>query len=205
MDKYRESNSNIENTAGSANKSISGKSNLKGSQTEKNLYKTFAGECRATVKYMLYAERAREEGYRWLGEVFDETALNELAHAREVLKTFLGLVGTTLDNLRDAVSGETNEYEDIYKDFEETAKKEGFNNIASFYKELREVEENHAKNFDDLVNKLQEGNIFKGPEGSKWYCKNCGYIYEGAEAPAVCPLCKYPRGYFKRYCEIKKS
>ncbi|MCQ2969430.1 MAG: rubrerythrin family protein [Clostridium sp.] len=198
MNIYRESNNINENNVDNSTNNNS----LKGSETEKNLYKTFAGECRAVVKYMLYAEKAKEEGYMWLGEVFDDTSLNELAHARVVLKTFLGLIGSTLDNLKDVFAGETNEYENLYKEFEETAQREGFMKIAKFYKELREVEENHSKNFKELSDKLDDGTIFEGPMESKWYCMNCGYIYEGPEAPAVCPLCGYPRAYFKRYCEI---
>lgn len=198
MNIYRESN----NASGNDVDNVMNKKLLKGSETERNLYKTFAGESRAVVKYMLYAEKARAEGYMWLGEEFDDTSLNELAHARVVLKTLLGSIGTTLDNLKDAVAGETNEYENLYKEFEETAEREGFTPIAEFYKELREVEENHARAFKDLADKIEDGTIFEGPVESKWYCMNCGYIYEGPEAPAVCPLCGYPRGYFRQYCEI---
>lgn len=193
-------NGNSENTSNSKTITINNK-NLKGSETEKNLYKTFAGESRARVKYELFAEKAKQEGYQWLGELFSDVGANELAHARAAYKMFLSLIGDTLSNLRDAVSGETDEYTNVYKEFEETASKEGFTDIANFFKELREVEEEHSKNFKELADKLASGNIFKGDKNSKWYCMNCGYIYEGDEAPAVCPLCKYPKGYFKKYCE----
>ena len=198
MNRYRESNI----TSGNNVENVVSNKTLKGSETEKNLYKTFAGESRAVVKYMLYAEQAKSESYMWLGEVFDNTALNELAHARVVAKTFLRIVGTSLDNLKDSLAGETNEYENLYKEFQETAEREGFTQIAKFYKELREVEESHARTFKDFIDKLEDGTMFEGPVESKWYCMNCGYIYEGAEAPAVCPLCGYTRGYFKQYCEI---
>lgn len=177
--------------------------NLKGSKTEKNLLRTFAGESRARTKYNLYAEKARQEGYQWVGQVFDETALNEYAHARRSYAQLLNRVGTTKENLLDAASGETSEVKDIYKRFEEEAKIEGFEEIAKFYKELREVEESHAEEYKKLYDKIQNGTMFKGEKDSKWICMNCGYIHEGGEAPLVCPLCKYPRAYFKPLCEIR--
>ena len=176
---------------------------LKGSKTEKNLYRTFAGESRANTKYTLYAEKARKDGYQWVGSIFNETALNELAHARRVYGQFLGLVKSTSDNLLDAMAGETEEYKSIYKRFEEDAIQEGFDDIAEFYKELQEVEEAHEERFKKLYDKIQDGTMFKGPAESKWCCMNCGYIHEGTEAPLICPLCKYPRAYFKPCCEIK--
>lgn len=175
--------------------------NLKGSQTEKNLYKTFAGECRARVKYNLFAEEAREEGNRWIGSVFDETAINEYAHAREVYKRFLDNVGSIYENLMSSAMGETDEYKYIYKEFEETAKKEGFNEIAEFYKELREVEEAHKERFTKLYEKYKSGTLYSSENELKWICLNCGYIYEGKEVPKECPLCKYEQGYFKPLCE----
>lgn len=174
---------------------------LKGSETEKNLFRTFAGESRACVKYTLFAERAKLEGYQWLAEEFHNTSLNELAHARAAYSMFLGLVGTTVNNLKDAIAGETEEFTNIYKGFMETAEKEGYPEVATFYKELMEVEEEHSKNFKWLFDKLKAETIFKGNKDTKWYCMNCGYIYEGSEAPEVCPLCKFPRGYFKEYCD----
>lgn len=175
---------------------------LKGTRTEKNLLRTFAGESRARNKYNLYAEQARKDGYQWVGQVFDETALNEYAHARRSYAQLLNRVGTTKENLLDAICGETSEFRDIYKRFEADAKDEGFTEIANFYKELREVEESHAEKYKALYDKLEDGTMFKGPKESKWVCMNCGYIHEGMEAPLVCPLCKYPRAYFKPLCEI---
>lgn len=175
---------------------------FKGSKTEQNLYKTFAGESRARTKYNLFAEKARLDGYQWVGEIFDETAGNELAHAREVYGSFLKNIGCTKDNLLDCIIGETDEYKNVYKKFEEEARSEGFNDIADFYKELAETEENHAKRFKALYDKIEDGTMFRGPKGSLWVCMNCGYIHEGEEAPLVCPLCKYPRAYFKPYCKI---
>lgn len=177
--------------------------NLKGSETEKNLYKTFAGESRANTKYSLYAEKARCDGYRWVGEIFDETAGNEKAHAREVFNRYLKKMSTTEANLREAVMSEVEETRRIYKEFEEVARREGFNEIANFYKELREVEEAHGKRFLTLAEKIEDDKMFKSIDVSLWQCMNCGYIHEGEEAPMICPLCKYPRSYFKPYCKVK--
>ena len=177
--------------------------NLKGSKTEKNLYKTFSGESRARGKYNLYAEKAREEGYRWVGEIFDETAENEYAHSREAFKRYLGKIDNTEDNLMDAAYFENEESESIYKNFEEVARDEGFEDIAEFYKELREVEENHKKRFLALCEKIRTDTMFKSDRITYWQCMNCGYIHEGMEAPVICPLCKYEREYFKPYCKVK--
>lgn len=172
---------------------------IKGTNTELNLYKTFAGESRARNKYNFYAEKAREEGYRWVGEIFDETANNEKAHGRESYKRYLEQVGSTLDNLEDAIMGEVAESKKIYKEFEETARSEGFEEIADFYKDLQEVEESHGNRFKMLAKMISEDTMFKHSDNDMWKCMNCGYIYEGTEAPKKCPLCKYPRSYFKPY------
>ncbi|AWZ47807.1 rubrerythrin family protein [Hathewaya limosa] len=177
---------------------------LKGTKTEKNLYKTFTGESRARNKYTFYEEKARCEGNQYVAEIFAETADNEKAHAREVFCRYLGLLGDSKSNLRDAIMGEMMENKEIYRQFEEEAKKEGFPEIADFFKELREVEENHAKRYATILKRLDNGTLYKRDKIVKWQCMNCGYIYEGKEAPEKCPLCKYPRGYFKIYCEDYK-
>lgn len=179
--------------------------NLKGSKTEKNLYKTLLGESKARTLYTLFGEKARKDGYQWVGEVFDQTAGNELAHARKVYTNFLNLLGDTKENLKEAINGETNEYEALYKNFEDTARNEGFTNIADFYKELREVEEIHSNKFKELYTRIDTDTMFKGNSNSLWMCMNCGYIYEGSEVPLICPLCSYPRAYFKPYCDTKEA
>lgn len=176
---------------------------LKGSKTEKNLYRTFLGESRARNKYTLYAEKAKKEGYQWIASIFDVTSGNELAHARKVYNDYLNLICNTKENLVDSIYSETSEFKDAYLKFEEEARQEGFKEIADFFKELREVEEEHAKRFKELYDKLDKETIFKGTKDSKWVCMNCGYIYEGAEAPQKCPLCGYPKSYFKPYCKIE--
>lgn len=170
---------------------------LKGSQTEKNLYKTFAGECRARTKYNLFAEEAREEEQHWIADIFDETAKNEYAHAREVFRRFLGNVGDVAENLMVAAMGESDEFKEIYKEFEETARSEGYEEIADFYKELREVEEYHNERYMDFYDKIQSKSLYSSKEPVKWVCTNCGYIHEGKEAPISCPLCRFPQGYFR--------
>lgn len=174
---------------------------LKGSETEKNLLRTFAGESRASNKYMLFAEKAKEDGYQYVAQVFEETAYNERAHSRVVYRDFLKQVRSTADNLMSAIKGETEEVTKIYKEYEDVARSEGFNQIADFYKELREVEESHEKRFKELYDRIMNDMMFKSNKVESWQCMNCGYIHEGLEAPTVCPLCKYPRSYFKIQCK----
>lgn len=178
--------------------------NIKGSKTERNLLMTFAGESRARNKYDLYAEKAIGEGQHWIANVFMETAKNEFAHGREVFNKYLGKMETTEKNLMKAAMGEAEEADKIYKEFEEIARCEGYLEIADFFKELREVEENHEKRFMELYERLKNGTLYKRDKEEKWECLNCGYIHLGKEAPMVCPLCKYPRGYFKIHCENYK-
>ncbi|MDV4151949.1 rubrerythrin family protein [Clostridium sp. AL.422] len=178
---------------------------FKGSKTEQNLYRTFAQESRARTKYNLYAEKARIDGYQWVAEVFDETAHNELAHAREILSSFLYLIGCTKNNLLDGVLSETEEAANIYKKYEEEARTEGFNDIADFYKELIIAESAHGNRFKELYDMIENGTMFRGPENSLWICMNCGYISEGPEPPIICPLCKYPRAYYKPYNNLTMS
>lgn len=178
--------------------------NLKGSKTERNLYKTFAGESRARNKYTFYAEEAREEGFMYVADVFEETAGNEKAHAREVFKRYLDKICNTKNNLIEAALGESEENKVIYKEFEKTAREEGLDDIADFYKELQEVEGHHKERFLDLAKRIKEGKMFKSDRETEWICLNCGYIHEGKEAPMRCPLCKYPRSYFKKLCKDYK-
>lgn len=173
---------------------------LKGSQTEKNLKKTFSGESKANTKYRLFAEQAKKEGFAYIADVFNETASNELAHARTVYKNFLDKVKSTEENLMNAFMGETAEATKIYKEYEETARTEGFTDIANFYKRLSEVEAEHDKKFRELYSRLLDSTLYKGTGKSLWQCTNCGYIYEGPQAPIRCPLCHYPQGWFKPYC-----
>lgn len=176
----------------------------KGSKTEKNLLKTFAGESKARNKYTFYAEKARLEGYEYIASVFYATAENEKAHAREAFGRYLKKVQNTSANLEDAAEGEAAESGKLYKQFEEDARDEGFNDIADFYKELAEVEDHHMNRFMMIKENLDKGDAFKRDNEVMWQCMNCGYIHFGTEAPEICPLCKFPRAYFKIYCEDYK-
>lgn len=171
--------------------------NLKGSKTEKNLLKTFAGESRARNKYNLYSEKAKSEGYMWIAEVFDCTANNEYAHAREAYKRYLDRICSTKNNLIESAISEAEESKVVYKNFENMAREEGFDEIADFFKDLQEVEESHKERFLNLAKKLKDNMIFKSDKKTLWKCLNCGYIYEGCEAPEKCPLCKYPKSFFR--------
>ncbi|MBU3127011.1 rubrerythrin family protein [Clostridium tagluense] len=177
---------------------------LNDSKTEKNLLKTFAGESRARNKYTFYAEKAEKEGYEYVASIFEATANNEKAHAREVFNRFLKMNKSTAENLMDAAKGESFESNKLYKQFEKEAREEGFMEIADFYKELQEVEESHEMRYMKIYENLVSGMMFKRNNEVKWQCMNCGYIHIGKEAPLFCPLCKFPRAYFKIYCEDYK-
>jgi len=179
--------------------------NIKGSKTEQNLLKTFAGESRARNKYTFYAEKAKEEGFEFIAAIFYETAENEKAHARRVFNDFLKDNKTTAENLLNAAMGEAYESEKMYKEFEKTARQEGFEEIANFYKELAETEEYHKERFKAILENLKDGKIFKRNIKVKWHCRNCGYIHEDYEAPERCPLCNFPKSYFEIYCENFKE
>ncbi|MHC1684244.1 MAG: rubrerythrin family protein [Clostridiaceae bacterium] len=178
---------------------------LKGSNTEKNLLRTFAGESRARNIYTFFAEKAREQGLQYVASIFEVTAQNEMAHAREVYRRYLRLVDDTSENLEKAAMGEAAESSRIYKRLEEEARAEGFKEIADFYKELAEVEQHHMERYMALKERLDNGEMFKGSKESVWQCMNCGYIHIGSEAPKLCPLCKYPQPYCKVYCKDYKE
>ncbi|SHJ92553.1 Rubrerythrin [Hathewaya proteolytica DSM 3090] len=170
--------------------------NLKGTETEKNLYRTFSGESRARNKYTFYAEKAEREGNHWIAEVFRRTADDEKAHARRVFNDFLKLNTDLKLDLMDAIGGEVDEDNNVYKKFQEQAEQEGFSCIANFFRELRDIEEYHAKCFKSLLDRLEKG-MYIDSQVQRWQCINCGYIHEGISAPEKCPACGYPQGYYK--------
>jgi len=174
--------------------------NLKGSRTEENLWKAFAGESQARNKYTYFAGVAKKEGYQQIAAIFEETADNEKEHAKLALK-YLNGIGNTEENLVEAAKGENYEWTTMYKEFEQVAREEGFDEIADFFKEVGEVEEAHERRFKKLLENLRSGEVFKKKETVKWKCRNCGYIHEGAEAPEVCPACKHPQAFFELFCE----
>lgn len=173
---------------------------LKGSQTEKELWNAFAGESQARTKYSLWSEIARREGYEQIGAIFQETADNELQHAKMLFR-FLGGLSTTEENLKRASEGEHYEWTDMYKNAYEVAHKEGFTQIATFLKEVAEVEEEHEKRYNKLIQNIQQGLVFDRPEQKQWHCRNCGYVHIGQTAPEVCPACLHPQSFFEIYAQ----
>ncbi len=182
---------------------------VKGTQTEKNLLKAFAGESQARNRYTFFASVARKEGYEQIANIFTETAGNEKEHA-EIFFKYLeggdveitasypaGIIGKTIANLEAAANGEKMEWSDIYADFEKVARKEGFKEIATSLKEIAEVEEFHEKRYRKLAKNVASGEVFKKKNSVKWHCTNCGYIHEGPEAPKECPACKHAQAYYE--------
>lgn len=171
---------------------------LKGSKTEANLLTAFSGECQARTKYTYYASQAKKEGYNQIADIFMETAENEKEHAKLWFKALHGgCVPQTLENLKDAAAGENYEHTQMYKEFEEVARKEGFNEIADQFKLVGDVEAVHEQRYLDLYENVKNGKVFKKDTVVVWKCLNCGYLHVGEEAPVVCPTCKHPQSYFE--------
>lgn len=186
---------------------------IKGTQTEKNLLTAFAGESQARNRYTFFASVAKKEGYEQIANVFTETAGNEKEHA-EVFFKYLeggdvmisaeypaGVISDTKANLEAAADGEKMEWSEIYADFEKVARDEGFEDIATSFKEIAEVEEFHEGRYRKLADNISKGEVFKKKKVVKWHCTNCGYIHEGTEAPEVCPACKHARAYYELLAE----
>ncbi len=173
---------------------------IKGSRTEKNLMEAFAGESQATNKYTYYASQARKDGYQQIAAIFLETAANEKEHAKLWARA-LGWIGSTEENLKDAADGENYEWTTMYKDFAKVAKEEGFDEIATLFEEVGEVEEEHEKRYRRLLARVSNKTAFTRPEPIRWHCRNCGYIHEGKEAPEVCPACAHPQAFYEPHCE----
>ncbi|NLL81777.1 MAG: rubrerythrin family protein [Tissierellia bacterium] len=190
--------------------------NLKGTRTEVNLMKSFAGECQASTRYNYYAKEARKEGFVQIANIFAETADNEIQHAKRFFKFLnedvkgekvqitsdfpVGL-GDTAFNLKAAAEGEYEEHSDLYPSFADIAEEEGFKEIAYVWREIAEVEERHEARFLKLLENVQNGKVFKKDEEVEWKCNNCGYIHKGESAPEVCPACAHPQGHFEVFKE----
>lgn len=169
---------------------------LKGSKTEANLWAAFAGESQARNKYTYFASQAKKEGYEQISAIFEETANNEKEHAKIIFR-FLNGIGNTADNLKAAASGENYEWTQMYPEFEKIAREEGFDEIADFFHEVAKAENHHNERYNALLKNVEEGHVFVKDGPNRWKCRNCGYIYEGPEAPKVCPLCKHPQAFFE--------
>ena len=175
---------------------------LKDSKTYENLMTAFAGESQARNKYTYYASKAKKEGYEQIAEIFEETANNEKEHAKMWFKELHdGEVPSTLENLNDAANGENYEWTEMYKEFAETAKSEGFTEIANLFEKVGEIEKHHEERYMKLVNNIENNLVFERGEEKVWICRNCGHIYVGKKALKVCPVCKHPESYM----ELKKE
>lgn len=182
---------------------------IKGTKTEQNLLKSFAGESQARNRYTFFASKAKKEGYEQIAAVFEETANQEKEHAKRFFK-FLeggdleitacfpaGVIGDTSANLAAAAAGENEETEIAYPQFAEVAEREGFSEIAAVFRKIASVEARHRDRYLALKKNLDEGKIFKKDEPVRWACRNCGYIHVGKEAPCQCPACAHPQSYFE--------
>lgn len=186
---------------------------LKGSQTEKNLLAAFAGESQARNRYTYFASVAKKAGYEQIAAIFLETADNEKEHAKRFFR-FLeggdaeitavypaGIIGDTEANLKAAADGEQLEWTKLYKDFEDTAHKEGFTEAADQFKQIAMVEVEHEKRYRKLLKNIKENSVFKREKVIKWKCRNCGRVHEDKEAPETCPACAHPRAYYELMAE----
>jgi rubrerythrin len=186
---------------------------IKGTKTEQNLLKAFAGESQATRRYEMYAKIAKEEGYEQIAGYFQETANQERMHAKmfysfleggmvEITASYpAGILDTTAVNLKKAAAGENEEWEILYPEFARIAEEEGFKRVATTFKLIAEAEKNHEERYLKLLKRVEEGSVFERPEKTKWYCRKCGYIYEGEKALKNCPTCRHPQAYFEEFVE----
>ena len=182
---------------------------IKGTQTEKNLLISFAGESQARNRYTYFAGVAKKEGLVQIAHIFEETADQEKEHAKrffkfleggelEITETFpAGKIGTTLENLRAAAAGEEHEWTEMYPAFAQTAREEGFNAIAAAFDAISIAEKQHGKRYRELADNLEAGRVFRRNGKVVWRCRNCGYLHEGEEAPKTCPACIHPQAYFE--------
>jgi rubrerythrin len=186
---------------------------IKGSQTEKNLLAAFAGESQARNRYSYFASAAKKAGFEQIAALFLETADNEKEHAKVFFKYLeggevaitaafpAGVIGNTAANLGAAADGEKFEWSTLYADFERVAREEGFPEIASSFLEIADVEQVHEARYRKLLANIVNGEVFRKKSSVKWHCRNCGYVHEGAEAPAECPACSHPKAYYEVMAE----
>jgi rubrerythrin len=166
------------------------------SKTEENLKAAFAGESQARNKYTYFAKVARNEGYLYIAKVFEETADNESQHAKDEFK-LLGGIGSTVDNLKEAIAGEDYETVTMYPQFAEEAMEEGNKEAAALFRMIARVEAHHRDRYKRLLEMVENGTVYKRDTPITWKCSKCGYVHEGTEPPAKCPACKHPREYYE--------
>jgi rubrerythrin len=183
---------------------------VKGTKTQVNLMKAFAGESQARNRYAYYASVARKEGFRQVEFIFEETAEQEKEHAQRLFRLMEGPAEIeiaasfpagperdTLNNLKDAAAGENHEHTSMYPEFAKTAEEEGFPEIASIMKAIAVAEKFHEERYLGLAKNIAEGKVFKKDTKIRWRCRNCGYVLESDQAPQKCPACDHPRDYFE--------
>lgn len=182
---------------------------IRGTRTEQNLLKSFAGESQARSRYTYFASVAKKEGYEQIAAIFMETAEQEKEHAKRFFK-FLeggmveitasypaGMIGTTAENLEEAANGENEEWSDLYPEFAKIAEEEGFPQIAVAFKMIAKVEAEHEARYRTLLQRVKEEKVFEREEAIEWQCRNCGYVHTGKKAPETCPACIHPKAYFE--------
>ena len=169
---------------------------LRGTRTEQNLWAAFNGESAARAKYQLYAMQARKDGLQQIGAIFDETADNELQHAKLWLRA-LNELGETAENIKKAQQGEHFEWTRMYAEFEQVAREEGFADLADQFQRAAQTEQAHDNRYGFFARQLEKERLFEKPDVQNWKCKNCGYPHVGNAAPETCPLCKHPQGWFE--------
>jgi len=182
---------------------------LKGTATEQNLLKSFAGESQARNRYNYFASQAKKDGFVQIADIFEETANQEKEHAKrffkfleggdvEITATFpAGIIGSTAQNLLAAANGEHEEHSMLYPAFAATARKEGFAGIAAVWDAISVAEKQHEKRYRDLLVNLENGRVFKRDQEVVWRCRNCGYLHKGSQAPNECPACAHPQAHFE--------
>ena len=170
---------------------------LKGSKTEANLQTAFAGESMARNKYSYYASQAKKDGYVQIANIFEETASNEKEHAKLWFKLLHNGMPKTYENLLDAAAGENYEWTEMYSEFAQGAREEGFNDIADLFDGVAKIEKEHEERYRALVANIDKGAVFAREEIKVWHCQNCGHLHVGLTAPEVCPVCNHPQAYFQ--------
>ena len=182
---------------------------LKGTRTEQNLLKAFAGESQARTRYTFFASVAKKEGYEQIAGLFMETAEQEKEHAKrffkfleggavEITATYpAGKIGTTAENLLAAAMGEKEEWDELYPEFAKVAEEEGFPAVAATFKNIAKVEAEHERRYLKLLSRITDGDFFHRDGKIWWQCRNCGFIVEAEDAPKACPACLHPQSYFE--------
>lgn len=168
-------------------------------KTEENLKTAFAGESQARNKYDYFAKVARKQKYFYIAKIFEETALNEMQHAKDEFKLLKG-IGDTKANLKAAIEGENYEHTEMYPQMQEEAEEEGNKEASKLFKEVAEVERNHEKRYKKLLEMVEKGTLYKRKKKINWKCSKCGYIHNGKEPPEECPSCKHEREYYEPEC-----